>query len=93
MDAQEASNRAEAGAFQIELEGPFAQRQIVAFRFGVRGEIAAAGLAAVALRASPIETALDDGLVLVARGARWLFHTLMVSVLCTFRHCRHESLF
>lgn len=51
---------------KVELQRRLAQRQIVAFRFRLRGEIAATGLTAIPLRACAIEAALDNVLILFA---------------------------
>ena len=50
-------------------------------RLALDGEVAAAGLAAVALRFGMVETALDDVLVLLAGRAYWITHEQIITLL------------
>ncbi len=74
MQSQQPTNRSQASAFQIQLEDLPSEGLVVACGLGVGGEIVAAGLRAEALRASAIEAALDDVVVLLAVWASWILH-------------------
>ena len=88
MQAQEPPNGTKAGAFEVELERLAFHRHVLAFRLGVRREVAATHLTAVALGAGMIQAALDDILVVLAIWAVWLFHRPILTWLFPFRHSR-----
>src|SRR5438270_12618432 len=89
VDAEQAADSAQTGAFQIELEGAGAQLGRKAERPGLRGEVAGTAQAAAAAAAGFIQAApLDNvGLPAVrARGMSFVSHALSLAILRLFRH-------
>ncbi len=81
VEMEQATNRPQASAFEMELEGEGADALFVASRFRLGRKVTAASLAAKPLRTAIVEAALDDEAGGVAMGTSRVSHGLIITLL------------